>query len=125
MLANDNLVPVLRGKLLASINFKPSGATCAPRFCAGFTKSEQGTFIAKLRIFDRTGMTIRISKVLSFFCGRVQLARRNVIAQAIATIVGKPKIVRRWMPGETDGVPDATRIFSNPVPSAFIRVIDA
>src|SRR5262252_1936030 len=61
--------------------------------------------LAKLRIFNVAGVAIRESKVQTLSRGVVKLVWRDIVAQLIASIFGKPKFLRDRMPIESDGVP--------------------
>src|SRR6266850_4234312 len=68
-----------------------------------------GVFAAVLRIQDRSPMAIGISKVQPGLWRIIEFIRRLIIPEIIPTIIREPQVMGRWIPIESDRIPDSTR----------------
>src|SRR5262245_25628698 len=64
---------------------------------------------AELRILNGPSMTVRKTEMHSLLRDVVEFVGRNVVAQTVTPVVGKPQLFRPRIPIKADRVSDASR----------------
>ena len=105
MFGDKNLIAIFGRKHRARV--KPHSDSSHVRGQIDRRRCELGTGLSPdIGIRDGAGVAVRKTEIHTFSGRVIQLIGRNLVAQVVAAIVGKPQFFRLGMPVKTDGVAD-------------------
>src|SRR5258708_16941628 len=110
MLGNDHAVAVLRREHPAGVEAHAERGYVRAKLDRWRYRVGARAQIAELRVREVAFMTERIAEVLSRCRGVVQFVTGDVVAEPVAAVVGKPQVVRAWVPVETHRVAHTARV---------------
>ena len=99
----------------------PSAAVCGPSRPTGGGEVAAGMSPAEFGVGDIALIAIRRAEMLADLGQAIEFVLRHVFRHPVAAVVGEIELLGFRMPVEADGVADAARDHSTPVPSRFIR----
>src|SRR3954471_22229097 len=104
MLGNEDLVAILRRKHRPRVEPHADRGAMRIELPRGRLKFAARVFAPKLWIGDLARVTVRESERETFLWRVIQLVRRNVVAEQVASIVGEPQLAGCRMPVESNAV---------------------
>src|SRR3982750_4736608 len=107
MLGNEDLIVKLRRKHRPRVEPHADRGAMRIGLPRGGLEFTARVFAAKLWIGDLSRVTVRKSERKTFLRCVIQLVGRNVVAEQIAAVVGKPQLARCRMPVESNAVAHA------------------